>query len=56
MLFLFFALLGAVDFADSIAFTIVTVVLALIWLFGVWQRARNGARFVTRADRERRGF
>ena len=56
VLFLFFALLGAVDFADSIVFTIVTVVLALIWLFGVWQRARSGSRFVTRADRERRGF
>jgi hypothetical protein len=56
LLFLFFALLGAVDFADSIVFTIITVVLALIWLVGVWQRARSGARFVTRADRERRGF
>jgi hypothetical protein len=34
----------------------VASVLLLIWLAGVWQRARSGARFVTRSDRERRGF
>jgi hypothetical protein len=32
------------------------VVLALTWVFGVWQRSRSGARYITRADRERRGF
>jgi hypothetical protein len=56
LLYLFFALIGTVDFGDTIVFTIVAAVLALIWLFGAWQRARSGARFVTRADRERRGF
>jgi hypothetical protein len=56
LLYLFFALVGTVDFGDTIVFTIVAAVLALIWLLGVWQRARAGARFVTRSDRERRGF
>lgn len=36
LLFLFFGLLGAVDFGDAVVFTIVIVVLALIWVFGVW--------------------
>jgi len=56
LLFLFFSLLGAVDFGDSIVFVIVAAVLALVWLLGAVQRARSGAGFVTRADRERRGF
>jgi hypothetical protein len=56
VLYVFFAVIGAVDFGDTIVFTVVAAVLALVWLAGVWQRARSGARFVTRADRERRGF
>jgi hypothetical protein len=56
VLYVFFAIIGAVDFGDTIVFTIAAVVLVLVWLAGVWQRARTGARFVTQADRERRGF
>jgi hypothetical protein len=56
VLYVFFALIGAVKFEDTLVFTVAAGVLALIWLFGVWQRARSGARFVTRADRERRGY
>jgi hypothetical protein len=51
-----FALIGAVDFADALGFTIAAIVLAGLWLLGAWQRARSGASFVTRPDRERRGF
>ena len=56
VLYVFFGLIGAVDFSDALVFTIVAAVLTLIWLAGVWQRARTGARFVTRAERERRGY
>lgn len=56
VLYVFFAVIGAVDFGDTLVFTVVAAALALVWLAGVWQRARTGARFVTRADRERRGF
>jgi Flp pilus assembly protein TadB len=56
VVYVFFALVGAVDFGDTVILTVVAAVLALVWLLGVWQRARSGARFVTRADRERRGF
>jgi uncharacterized RDD family membrane protein YckC len=56
LLYLFFALVGAVDLGDAIVATVAAIVLAGIWLVGVWQRARTGAIFVTRRDRERRGF
>jgi hypothetical protein len=56
VLYVSFAIIGAVDFGDTIVFTIVAAALALVWLAGVWQRARTGGRFVTRPDRERRGF
>jgi hypothetical protein len=56
VLYLFFAAVGAVDLGDAIVATIAALVLAGIWLIGVYQRARTGAIFVTRRDRERRGF
>src|SRR2546423_8621291 len=56
VLYVFFALIGTVDFGDTIVFSIVALGLVLVWLVGVFQRARTGAGFVTRADRERRGF
>jgi len=56
VMYLFFAAIGAVNLEDAGIFTIVAVVLTLIWLAGVYQRARSGALFVTRTDRERRGF
>jgi hypothetical protein len=56
VLYVFFAVIGAVDFGDSLVFTIAAAALAVVWLAGAYQRARTGAVFVTRADRERRGF
>ena len=34
----------------------VPVVLAGLWVLGAWQRSRKGAYWVTRNERERRGF
>jgi uncharacterized membrane protein len=58
LLFLFFALIGAVDVGDATGLAIAALVFALVWLVGVWLRHRAGVNVerVTRADRERRGF
>jgi hypothetical protein len=56
ILYVGFALVGAVDFGDAIGFTIAAIVLAGLWVVGAWQRARSGAYWVTRNERERRGF
>jgi DNA-binding helix-hairpin-helix protein with protein kinase domain len=56
VMYVFFAAIGAVDLVDAGIFTIIAVVLTLIWLVGAYQRARSGAIFVTRRDRERRGY
>jgi O-antigen/teichoic acid export membrane protein len=58
LLFLFFALIGAVDLGEATGLAVAAVVFALIWSVGVWLRRRAGENTgrVTRADRERRGF
>ena len=56
VMYLFFAAIGAVDLVDAGIFTIVAVVLTLVWLAAAYQRSRSGAMFITRGDRERRGF
>jgi hypothetical protein len=56
VMFLFFAAIGAVNLGDAIGFTIAAIALTAVWLLGVWQRVRSGSAFVTRPDRERRGF
>ena len=56
IMFLAFAAVGAVNLADAGVFTGVSVVLALVWLAGAYQRAKAGGFFATRGDRERRGF
>jgi hypothetical protein len=56
VLYIFFAAIGTVDVGDALVATIGAIVLALIWLAGAYQRYRSGAIFVTRRDRERRGF
>jgi hypothetical protein len=58
ILFLFFALIGAVDVGEASGLAIAALAFALIWLFGVWLRHRSGVDVgrVTREDRERRGF
>ena len=56
VLYLFFAAIGAVDLEDALVATGAAVVLAIIWLIGVYQRHRSGGAFATRPERERRGF
>ena len=55
-LYLFFALLGAVDVGDAIAATIAAIVLALVWFGGFLYRHLTQASLSQRSDRERRGF
>ena len=56
ILYLFFAAVGTVDLGDAIVATVIAIGLALIWVVGAYQRYRTGATFITRRDRERRGF
>jgi hypothetical protein len=56
VLYLFFAAIGTVKLKDAAVATAIAIALALIWLLGAYQRRRSGAIFITRRDRERRGF
>ena len=56
ILFLFFALLGTIDFKDAIGSVIVAVILALVWLAGFVYRHRQENGPAIRHERERRGF
>lgn len=56
VLYLFFAVIGAVDLGDAAVATGAAIVLAVIWLIGFRRRLKTGAAFVQRPDRERRGF
>jgi Na+-driven multidrug efflux pump len=61
VLFVFFWALGAINVEDAVAATIVAVVLAAVWLFGLLYRRRQieedlVAQRVSKQDRERRGF
>lgn len=50
------AAVGAVDLADAALASGIALLLALLWLAGMWQRSRSNAGMATRGDRERRGF
>ena len=56
VLYLFFAAIGTVKLKDAAVATAIAIALALVWLIGAYQRRRSGAIFITRRDRERRGF
>ena len=56
ILYLFFAAVGTVDLGDAIVATVIAIGLAIVWMIGAYQRYRSGAIFITRRDRERRGF
>ncbi|MFL5884076.1 MAG: hypothetical protein ACJ77M_03315 [Thermoleophilaceae bacterium] len=56
VVYIFFWAFGAFSLGDAAAATVVVVVLGLLWLAGFYYRVRTGAFFITRRDRERRGF
>jgi cbb3-type cytochrome oxidase subunit 3 len=56
VVYIFFWAFGAFSLGQAVAATVVVIVLSLIWLGGVYYRLRTGAKFVTRRERERRGF
>ena len=61
LLYLFFALMGAVDFGEAAVASVVALVFALVWLAAYLVRSRAAARDIasalaTKRDRERRGF
>ena len=56
VLFLFFVVVGTIQFRDAVTATVVAIVLALVWLYFFRQRIKNEASRTQRPDRERRGF
>lgn len=57
-LFLFFALMGAIDIGDAVVATVVAIVFGIVWFAGFWYRHRtaDASGRMQRHDRERRGF
>lgn len=55
-LYLFFGLVGTVDFGRAARASVIALALAAVWVAGALHRARTGATRVQRHDRERRGF
>ena len=56
ILFLFFALLGTIDFENAIGSVVIAVILALVWLAGFIYRHRIESDAAVKHERERRGF
>ena len=56
VVYVFFWAFGAFSLGEAAAATVVVIVLGLLWFGGVYYRYRTGAIFITRRDRERRGF
>jgi hypothetical protein len=55
-LYAFMVFVGEIDLGRSLTATLAAAALAVVWLLGVFNRARTGAFVITRRDRERRGF
>jgi O-antigen/teichoic acid export membrane protein len=56
VIFLFFALMGAIDLGDAVVATVIAIVMALVWFGGFYYRHRTQAGRTQWRDRERRGF
>jgi hypothetical protein len=56
VIFLFFAVMGAIDIGDAVAATVIAVVMGLVWFAGFFYRHRTQAGRTQWRDRERRGF
>jgi|SRR5215204_6953486 len=55
-LFLFFALMGAIDIGDAVVATVIAIVFGVVWFAGFWYRHKTHAGRNQWRDRERRGF
>ena len=56
VVYIFFWAFGAFSLGEAVAATVVALLLGVLWLAGAYYRYRTGAIFITRRDRERRGF
>jgi hypothetical protein len=56
VLYAFFVVVGTINLGDAAVATVVSIGLALVWLWGFRRRLITGAVMVQRPDRERRGF
>jgi hypothetical protein len=56
VLFLFFVVVGTIQFRDAVGATVIAILMALVWLFFFRRRMKTDALRVQRPDRERRGF
>jgi hypothetical protein len=56
VLYLFFVVVGTVDPTEAKAASIAVLVLAVAWLAHAWHRVVIRGGYVSRPDRERRGF
>ena len=57
VIYLFFGAIGAVDFGEAAAATVVALVMGAVWVGGYWYRHRTlDPRAPSTFDRERRGF
>jgi len=56
ILFVFFALLGTIDFENAATSVLVALILAAVWLAGFWYRHRHESERGLQHERERRGF
>ena len=56
VVFLFFALMGAIDVGQAVALTAVCAVFAAVWVAGFAYRQLTQATRMQWRDRERRGF
>jgi lysylphosphatidylglycerol synthetase-like protein (DUF2156 family) len=54
--FIFFALMGAINIGNATVLTIVCIVLGLVWVAGFTYRQMTHATRTQWRDRERRGF
>ncbi|MDQ6914740.1 MAG: hypothetical protein M3155_02890 [Actinomycetota bacterium] len=56
VLYLFFVVVGTVDPTKALAASIAVLVLAVAWLAHAWYRVVVRGGYVSRPDREQRGF
>ena len=56
VVYLFFALFGAIEFDEAATASLIALALGVVWMIGFGYRLRTHAARSQRGDRERRGF